>query len=175
METHSSILAWRILGTEEPGGLLSMGSHRVGHNWNDLAAAAAAAAECIDFICSKTHKRHSRCPEAALSQLSVKVIDGESMENFILLYFLLNVSSDWIALCSSQPSHHWKNYLSPVMAGSCSSEWHRDWGQRTCLTCRVCDWITQFCELYNRRCCASWCPRTHWRFHDSPVCSFYHQ
>ena len=32
MATHSSVLAWRIPGTEEPGGLLSMGSHRVGHN-----------------------------------------------------------------------------------------------------------------------------------------------
>ena len=32
MATHSSILAWRIPGKEEPGGLLSMGSHRVGHN-----------------------------------------------------------------------------------------------------------------------------------------------
>ena len=32
MATHSSILAWRILGTGEPGGLLSMGSHRVGHD-----------------------------------------------------------------------------------------------------------------------------------------------
>ena len=32
MATHSSILAWRIAGTEEPGGLPSMGSHRVGHN-----------------------------------------------------------------------------------------------------------------------------------------------
>ena len=32
MATHSSILAWRIPGTEEPGGLLSMGPHRVGHN-----------------------------------------------------------------------------------------------------------------------------------------------
>ena len=42
--THSSILAWRIPGTGEPGGLLSMGSHRVGHDWSDLAAAAAAAA-----------------------------------------------------------------------------------------------------------------------------------
>ena len=39
MATHSSILAWRIPETEEPGGLPSMGSHRVGH---DLAAAAAA-------------------------------------------------------------------------------------------------------------------------------------
>ena len=36
--THSSILAWRIPGTAEPGGLPSMGSHRVGHNSSDLAA-----------------------------------------------------------------------------------------------------------------------------------------
>ena len=40
--THSSVLAWRIPGTGEPGGLPSMGSHRVGHDWSDLAAAAAA-------------------------------------------------------------------------------------------------------------------------------------
>ena len=32
MATHSSVLAWRIPGTEEPGGLPSMGSHRVGHD-----------------------------------------------------------------------------------------------------------------------------------------------
>ena len=41
MATHSSVLAWRIPGTGEPGGLTSMGSHRVGHDWSDLAAAAA--------------------------------------------------------------------------------------------------------------------------------------
>ena len=41
MATHSSVLAWRIPGTEEPSGLLSVGSHRVGHDWSDLAAAAA--------------------------------------------------------------------------------------------------------------------------------------
>ena len=41
MATHSSILAWRIPETEEPGGLWSMGLHRVGHDWSDLAAAAA--------------------------------------------------------------------------------------------------------------------------------------
>ena len=39
MATHSSVLAWRIPGTAEPGGLPSMGSHRVGHDWSDLAAA----------------------------------------------------------------------------------------------------------------------------------------
>ena len=47
MATHSSVLAWRIpgesQGTGQPGGLLSMGSYRVGHDWSDLAAAAAAA------------------------------------------------------------------------------------------------------------------------------------
>ena len=42
MATHSSVLAWRIPGTEEPGGLPSMGSQRVGHDWSNLAAAAAA-------------------------------------------------------------------------------------------------------------------------------------
>ena len=41
--THSSVLAWRIPGTGEPVGLPSMGSHRVGHDWSDLAAAVAVA------------------------------------------------------------------------------------------------------------------------------------
>ena len=41
MAPHSSVPAWRIPGTGEPGGLPSPGSHRVGHDWSDLAAAAA--------------------------------------------------------------------------------------------------------------------------------------
>ena len=41
MATHSSVLAWRIPGMGEPGGLLSMGLHRVRHNWSDLAVAEA--------------------------------------------------------------------------------------------------------------------------------------
>ena len=41
MATHSSVLAWRTPGMGEPGGLPSMGSHRVRHDWSDLAAAAA--------------------------------------------------------------------------------------------------------------------------------------
>ena len=39
MATHSSILAWRIPGIEEPGGMPSMGSHRIGHDLSDLASA----------------------------------------------------------------------------------------------------------------------------------------
>ena len=40
MATHSIVLAWRIPGTGEPGGLPSLGSHRVGHDCSNLAAAA---------------------------------------------------------------------------------------------------------------------------------------
>ena len=52
MATHSSVLAWRIPGTGEPGGLPSMGSRRIGHDWSDLAAAAAALwtdPSCVPF------------------------------------------------------------------------------------------------------------------------------
>ena len=54
MATHSSVLAWRIPVTGEPDGLLSMGSHRVRHDSNDLAAAAAAdmlkGKDCVLFF-----------------------------------------------------------------------------------------------------------------------------
>ena len=46
MATHSSVLAWRIPGTGEPGGLQSMGSHRVGHDWRDLTSTVAM------FLCN---------------------------------------------------------------------------------------------------------------------------
>ena len=45
MASHSSILAWRILWTEEPGGLLSMESHRVGHDCSDLVCTHALEKE----------------------------------------------------------------------------------------------------------------------------------
>ena len=45
MATHSSVLAWTIPGTREPGGLPSMGLHRVGHDWSNAAAAAAREQE----------------------------------------------------------------------------------------------------------------------------------
>ena len=52
MATHSSVLAWRIPGTGEPGGLPSMGSHRVGHDWNDLAAATANLILFSSYTCT---------------------------------------------------------------------------------------------------------------------------
>ena len=49
MTTHSSVLAWRILWTGEPGGLPSMGSYRVGHDKSDLAAAAKLEYNYLSF------------------------------------------------------------------------------------------------------------------------------
>ena len=49
MATHSSTLAWKSPWTGVPGGLQSMGSHRVGHDWSNLAAAAALEWVAIPF------------------------------------------------------------------------------------------------------------------------------
>ena len=55
MATHSSVLAWRIPGMGEPGGLPSLESHRIRHNWSDLAVAAAAAGKCsVPHLCPHT-------------------------------------------------------------------------------------------------------------------------
>ena len=56
MVTHSSILAWRIPGTGEPVGLPSMGLHRVGRDWRDLAAAAV---NNMITICHKSEEKKS--------------------------------------------------------------------------------------------------------------------
>ena len=58
MATHSSVLAWRIPGTGEPGGLLSVGSHRVEHDWSDLAAAAAFAFNYLKWVLWKNLNIH---------------------------------------------------------------------------------------------------------------------
>ena len=72
MATHSSVLAWRIPGMGEPGGLPSMRSHRVGHDWSDLAVGAQEGcilSPCLiyaEYIMEmpgwKNHKLESRLP-----------------------------------------------------------------------------------------------------------------
>ena len=54
MANHSSTLAWRIPETEEPVGLLSMGSHRVGHDWHDLAAALSLQYKIAELMNSNS-------------------------------------------------------------------------------------------------------------------------
>jgi len=57
MATHSSFLAWRISGTEEPGGLPSIGLHRVGQDWSDLAAREQSCVG-IGEVCLESQKLH---------------------------------------------------------------------------------------------------------------------
>ena len=71
MATHSSVLAWRIPGMGERGGLPSMGSHRVGHDWSDLAAAAAE--HCIYY-----------CGQESLRRNGVALILNKRVQNSVL-------------------------------------------------------------------------------------------
>ena len=77
MATHSSTLAWRIPGTEEPGRLPSMGSHRIRHNWRDLAAAAALLFNCYFLF-------HSLIQ---VSNLGVGISFVDSRSEFLWLKF----------------------------------------------------------------------------------------
>ena len=72
MATHSRVLAWRIPGMGEPGGLPSMGSHRVGHDWSDLATAAAT------FYKKHLKKNTSAIP---LSNMYCAVLNHSVMSN----------------------------------------------------------------------------------------------
>ena len=74
MATHSSVLAWRIPGTAEPGGLPSMGLHGVGRDWSDLAAAALASKVCICFLVSQVSVFRS-CFLVLANQEGIKCYD----------------------------------------------------------------------------------------------------
>ena len=73
MATYSSVLVWRIPGMGEPGGLPSMGSHRVGHDWVDLAAVAAADIDEEVMLCrrNKAQSHQERHLPLALESKSI--------------------------------------------------------------------------------------------------------
>ena len=82
MATHSSVLAWRIPGMGEPGGLPSMGSHRVGHDWSDLAAAAAV---------SSTPSLFSVLTNKMSADIAKFCMDGEIVSTSELLICIMNI------------------------------------------------------------------------------------
>ena len=108
MATHSCDLAWRIPGTEEPGGLPSMGSLRVGHDWSDLAAAAVTLPAVKPFWISDSLfiQRGSPCanvggfkevsvPSPAHSQglgLCARTSQGSCSETYETLMFFLSAA-----------------------------------------------------------------------------------
>ena len=81
MATHSSVLAWRIPGTGEPGGLPSMGSHRVEHNWSDLAAAAGP-----QFL-SQNSRKESFPSEPGKSWLMVANFQSDPLDQLNRYHF----------------------------------------------------------------------------------------
>ena len=88
MATHSSVLAWRIPGAEGPGGLLSMGSHRVGHDWSDLAVAAGWSLRVWN-----SHK---------LAEMQILLVYGphfEKQRGYSVVTFLLVQFSSVAQLC----------------------------------------------------------------------------
>ena len=101
MATHSSVLAWRIPGTGEPGGLLSMGSHKVGHNWSDLVAAAATP--CLHCF---RYQRHLIC----VSKWSLKDVEPNMFKIIfkflhsqkLLTVFLIIVNGNFIPSFASR-------------------------------------------------------------------------
>ena len=84
MATHSSVLAWRIARMGEPGGLPSMGSHRVGHDWSDLAAAAAACEKRMERRRYAKAKNYVNMVELQVIFFSLKI-------SFIITHFKLEV------------------------------------------------------------------------------------
>ena len=87
MATHSSILAWRIPGTEEPSGLLSMGSHRVGHDWSDLAGFSSTWTK--NFQMYKLGLENVEKPETKLATfVGSWRMQGNSRKASIYFYFI---------------------------------------------------------------------------------------
>ena len=80
MATHSSVLVWRIPGTGEPAGLPSMGWHRVGHDWSDLAAAATPVSVLREGYLPQ--RRIFR----GLTPLLLRVMRGYFNFSFVLLH-----------------------------------------------------------------------------------------
>ena len=78
MAAHSSVLAWRIPGMVEPGGLLSMGSHRVRNDWSDLAAAAAGIKVLLE---EGSESNRKKSPSGAAQRGSVYCVRSVRMAN----------------------------------------------------------------------------------------------
>ena len=82
MAPHSSTLAWKIPCTEEPGGLLSMGSHRVGHDWSDLAAAWYTKKKIKRIKMKGQGARSHRTLQTTVRNLDFIQLQWEAMEGF---------------------------------------------------------------------------------------------
>ena len=94
MATHSSVLAWRIPGTAEPGGLSSLGLYRIGRDWSDLAAAAAVL--------------NTQCPSLPQKSLKSSITQGrKNVRCLMTAIYYLNVIGSYSVTNPTQ----WKGRL----------------------------------------------------------------
>ena len=112
MATYSSVLAWRISGTGEPGGLPSLGWNRVRHHWNDLAAAAAPALEGRFFTAVPPGKPNwARCKHRnglmfiATRALILKLISMYSEDSLTICFLFLIHLQMFLFSFPSPPPH----------------------------------------------------------------------
>ena len=136
MATHSSVLAWRIQGTGKPGRLPSMGLHRVGKDWSDLAAAAAAIGSFL--VC------------VSLSQ--PRCISGQR--------FL----GSWQDILWAAPLSSFFPFRRPVLH-MCQAEkfpWPKEWGLSGCFVFYLirlhwsCCYLVSKCQQENSCSCSVW-------------------
>ena len=138
MATHSSVLAWRIPGTGEPGGLLSMGSHRVRHDWSDLATAASSSMIKQNLHCSYSihvlymiiHYIHSHLFYLLL--LPVCILAG--VLYIVSVQFSHSVTSDFLWPHGLQDAR--LPCPSPTPR-ACSNSWPFSWWYHPTISCSV--------------------------------------
>ena len=98
MATHSSVLAWRIPGTGEPGGLLSLGSHRVRHDWSDIAVAVFnTLSHVVSLNCDK-FMRVNIIPLCSWRKVMLRERKDSSMQrhsSLVLLYMFVWMQHMW--------------------------------------------------------------------------------
>ena len=134
MATHSSVLAWRTSGTGEPGGLLSMGSHRVRHAWSDLVAVADQY-EINFFNCRVPQSKTWMCPaQATLHSIYVAwKIPWTEEPGGLQSMGSLRVGHDWATSLSLFTFMHWRRKWQPtpvLLPGESQ-------GQRSLVLCRL--------------------------------------
>ena len=95
MATHSSVLAWRIPGTAEPGGLPSLGLHRVGHDWSNSAAAAVSNSKERKYTKLKIKAYRNASSSFYISK---EPTSSDIGAKFILSYLFMYLFSSEIAI-----------------------------------------------------------------------------
>ena len=136
MATHSSVLAWRIPGMGEPCGLPFMGSHRVGHNWSDLTAAAILS--CFQ-----------------LQQHWAPVFHRQGLWKLLLMYFLLLlIFSSPGDLCQCSVGHAYETISFLLKWYSSTGQRHFDFkkdGLSFFCSIKHCPWKTEvILEAYRK-------------------------